>query len=113
MRGPSHGPGLGRAGDFKDYEFVKLLKREPVVADKIRRGDLPLSLLDRLYIAVGGTPRFLVERIRPLLLTFTAVELAEALEGVNETLAAKRDEYLQEIFGPRLFEKLSAQRDAW
>src|SRR5205807_1999660 len=40
--------------DFKDYEFLKLLKRDTRVADRIRNGELPIPLLLGLYAFAGG-----------------------------------------------------------
>ena len=97
--------------DFKDYEFVKLLKRDERVARRIGRGELPMSLLRRLYDFVGGTPRFL-ERLRTLLQNFTAEELEKALNAGRGKLVDARDQYLEEHFGPKLFALLSGAAKA-
>src|SRR5262249_60496361 len=88
--------------DFRDYEFFKLLKRETRVAERIRRGELPLALLRRLYDFAGGTPRFL-ERLRTLLKKLPAAELEAALIAGGGTIARERDKYLEDHLGPKLF----------
>ena len=71
------------------------------MADRIRTGTLSKDLLDRLYGAVGGTPRFL-ETVRTMLRDVDPDELLEELTteetgpitearvGYYETLFAKR-----------------------
>jgi hypothetical protein len=97
--------------DFKDYEFVKLLKRDERVAQRIGRGELPLPLLKRLYDFAGGTPRFL-ERLRALLRTFLAADLEAALKAGGGMLKDAWDKYLQDHFGPKLFALLSSAAQA-
>ena len=92
--------------DFKDYEFLKLLKRDQRVGQRIRDGELPIKLLKDLYTFAGGTPRFL-ERLRTLLRTFPADELEAALSAGRGTLVKERDQYLEKHFGPKLFALLS------
>jgi tetratricopeptide (TPR) repeat protein len=93
--------------DFKVYEFQKLLKRDARVAERIRKGELEISLLNRLYAFAGGTPRFL-ERLRTLLRTFAAADLEAALDASGGKLLEARDQYLQDHFGPKLFALLGA-----
>jgi tetratricopeptide (TPR) repeat protein len=97
--------------DFKEYEFLKLLKRDERVAQRIRENALPIKLLQRLYAFAGGTPRFL-ERLRTLLRTFPAADLEAALDAGRGKLVEERDQYLEEHFGPKLFGLLSSAAQA-
>ena len=41
-------------GDFAESSFIKVMRRDPVVEQRIRSGDLPLELLHDLYRTFGG-----------------------------------------------------------
>src|SRR5262249_39000298 len=75
---------------------------------RIGNGELPLSLLQRLYAFAGGTPRFL-ERLRTLLRTLAAAELDVGLDAGSGALFDARDKFLEDHFGPKLFELLSPE----
>lgn len=93
--------------DFEDHDFIKFLRRDPMVDGRIRRGELGSDLLGEIYRTLGGTPGFL-ENVRHVLRSANATALAEDLVGIAPgSLTEEREAYYQRIFAARLYDALS------
>ncbi|HWE37581.1 MAG TPA: tetratricopeptide repeat protein [Isosphaeraceae bacterium] len=98
--------------EFLERDFLKFLRGDDAVEDRIGRGDLNRDMLMSLYKEVGGTPRFLGQ-LRTLLRTADAEKLLEELEGGSQGLVADaREHYLESILVGRLFAALSPEAQA-
>jgi hypothetical protein len=95
--------------DLEEHNFLKFLRRDPIVDGRIRREELPARLLTDLYRKLGGTPGFLAN-VRLVLRSADADELAEDLSGETPgALSDQRDRYYQQICATRLYDALSPE----
>jgi tetratricopeptide (TPR) repeat protein len=88
--------------DLSEAEFLKFLRRDTKVDERLQRGELTRSLVTRLYKLLGGTPGFL-DQVRTLLRTADVDELTDDPLGEGLTLDQKRQAYYERIFLPRLY----------
>src|SRR5262249_35852673 len=79
--------------DLEEHNFLKFLRRDKAVNERINRGELPADLLHGLYRQLGGTPRFL-EKVRLLLQQADANDLSEQLAGGAGLLDEERQRYI-------------------
>lgn len=117
-------------GDFEDHQILKFFNRDVQVANRIRNGELPMSILRKVAPLIGGTPRFL-DVVRGMLRKFTAEELNHELDALKDLhkpatandataesgiadsdrsqsqIESARDEYLTGLLGPKLFDRMS------
>uniref|UniRef100_UPI001C6EF935 CHAT domain-containing protein n=1 Tax=Paludisphaera rhizosphaerae TaxID=2711216 RepID=UPI001C6EF935 len=94
--------------DFTESDYLKFLRRDPVVADRIACGDLKPLLLHQLHAVFGGTPGFLVT-IRKILRTADADELRDELDELGDpagVLAGAREAYYENLVAVRLYTAL-------
>ena len=89
--------------EFSESDFFKFVRRQPEVAVRMERGELPQELLSTFHRRVGVTPRF-VKQACSVLGKLTAKGLAERLEKIEDGLSAEeqqarfRDLFLVELF---------------
>jgi tetratricopeptide (TPR) repeat protein len=100
--------------DFPEAAFLKFLLRNPVVEKRYYKGELLPQVLEQLYAAVGGAPRFL-EQVRKVLETASSAELQQELAAFTPSTAGpgslqeRRDRYCEQIFAGRLYSYLSLE----
>jgi tetratricopeptide (TPR) repeat protein len=96
-------------GDFGKASFIKILRRDPKVEERYRKGELELNLFHELHRTFGGTPRFL-NQILDLLRNMNPQDLRQ--DPANVKLPSGKDkgelwkaqeEYFQAIFTPTLY----------
>jgi hypothetical protein len=92
--------------DFDLADFIKFLRSDSRVEDRIRRGELPRSLLEQLFRALGGTPGFL-DHVRFILRSADIDTLISELdEGEQGHLGEARDAHIAKVLAARLYESL-------
>jgi tetratricopeptide (TPR) repeat protein len=104
--------------DLEEYNFRKFLRRDPVVEDRMRRGDLSEEMVGKLYRTLGGTPGFL-DNVRRILRTAAADDLTEDLDAITagedqegETpgpLREQQEHYYQRLVATRLYAALAPE----
>ena len=98
--------------DFDEADFIKLLRCDERVEQRMERGELPVHEVKALFGALGGTPG-LVKEASSVLRTSDIEELINKLkEGEPGRLGETREAYLQKILADALFEALSAESRA-
>ena len=96
--------------DLDEASYRKFLRRDEAVERRIRRGELPPTLIDELYRKLGGTPGFL-ENVRRVLRTADPDALLDDLEGASPgILSEAREEYFQRIIATRLYDGPARRR---
>jgi tetratricopeptide (TPR) repeat protein len=93
--------------ELDESDFIKFLRSDRLVEDRMLRGELPTDALSALYRSLGGTPGF-VEQLRALLRSDDIEELvADLEEDGTDLIEEAREGYLQKILAQRLLEQLS------
>jgi hypothetical protein len=100
-------------GDFSWVEFIKIMKRDEIVDQRYRSGDLHQEILHQLYSILGGTPRFLLQ-IRNAIRNMKTEEIRAELASLNlpkdagpGVLQNVLDKYFESIFVSRLYSYLN------
>ena len=92
--------------EFPGHDYLKFLRRDEIVDQRIGRGELTGDLINRLYRALGGTPGLLAQ-VRTLLRKADPDALLEELEGGDPGLLAReREAYCSKILTSRLYDAL-------
>jgi len=102
-------------GDFGESSFFKFMRRDDLVENRLRSGELSHELMLEVHRLFGGTPRFL-DQIRKVLRDIPTDDLEKQLKAVKVPsglekgeLQKKLDEYCESIFTSRLYGYLSSQ----
>ena len=102
-------------GDFGEASFFKFMRRDDLVEERLRSGELSHELMREVHRLFGGTPRFL-DQIRKVLRDIPADDLKKQLERVLVPTGLEKgelqkilDEYCEEIFTSRLYSYLSPE----
>jgi tetratricopeptide (TPR) repeat protein len=98
-------------GEMTEGDFLKFLRRDTVVDDRFRRGELTPELLRKLYRNLGGTPGFL-KQLQMLLRTADPNALTDDGAPEDQPQEQARQRYYEWILLPQLYAALSpsAQR---
>ena len=93
--------------EFEKFEFLKFLRGDDRVEERIRGNELPDFLLDKLYNVLGGTPGFLVV-LRDRVASIDPEVLLDGLDGFAPDPAGElRERYFERLVLERLYRALS------